>query len=137
MILKRFQHTVQNESALDALLCNVKRVSACCITTRYAIIGNTDDVEGRGLSIVRALVEGSSEAHKAAAHAGPMGSRGGVDSIKTFYIEIEVNGKQHTIAVPIKDIFVSDTLEDENERLKKNALAKLTDDEKRVLGLLK
>lgn len=66
-----------------------------------------------------------------------MGSRGGVEQIETLYIDIEVNGKRHALAASIKDIFVSDTLEDENERLKQSALSKLTDAEKRVLGLLK
>ncbi len=137
MILKKINIKNSSDMRLHQLLTADREGVSAYVSTHYAIVGNTDDVEGRGASFVRALAEESSEAHKAAAHAGPMGSRGDVYPINTLDVVIEMGAKKHVISVPLKDVYVSASIEDDSEALKKNALAKLTDDEKRVLGLLK
>jgi hypothetical protein len=105
------------------------------IFASYAIVGNTDDVEGRGAPVIRALSYEVGDARKAATHAGPMGSAAEVRGCETFSVRFVVRGKPYLVIVPLKEIFVSESLEHDPNSLKKQALAKLTPEEKRALGL--
>lgn len=99
------------------------------------VVGNTDEVEGRGQPVVRALVQGSIGFIEWKAKGyGPMGSSGNLRGASGSVVLI---GERKYLLGP--EIFQEGlaTEEERNSRIREAGLSKLTSEEKRALGLTK
>lgn len=95
----------------------------------YEATTNTDTIEGRGVEMVIGRFTNPGQAAKAAKGMGPMGTDGGVQAREVYVMFeawLEGDGKKYA------DRHEALSSED---RVRNGALAKLTAEERRVLGL--
>jgi hypothetical protein len=121
-------------TAIRNILINHESYTSAVRYTRvHTVVGNEDSMEGRGRPLVLGLSCNQREADAMAKNAGPMGGRADVRFDDAIHISLLVEGVlAHELAVPFDRLFVSESLQ---EDVRARALAKLTEEEKFVLGL--
>jgi len=96
----------------------------------YSVIGNTDTTEGRGRSYTMGIAETEKSAKTFAKGKGVMGSDAPVHN--TNHLRVRFDEDNDMYAERLTDVITSVECE---KREKEEALAKLTDKEKELLGL--
>jgi hypothetical protein len=97
------------------------------VVTLFAVVGNTDDVEGRGAPIDKGYHLTKDDAVIGASGAGPSGSNGQIEQRLALKIY-----KNSYVLLPEKPFSIS-FLPKQIKELKKSGLSKLSAAEKRVL----
>ncbi|MDO8579528.1 MAG: hypothetical protein Q7R72_01500 [bacterium] len=97
------------------------------IVSLSAVVGNTDDVEGRGVPIDKSYHLSRGDAVVGASSAGPSGSNGEIQPRLALKIS-----KDSYILLPEKAFGIS-LLPEETEKLRRSGLSKLSAAEKQVL----
>lgn len=103
------------------------RVSGVVVTL-FAVVGNTDDVEGRGAPIDKSYHLTKGDAVIGASGAGPSGSDGEIQARIALRVDTDTY-----ILLPEKPVGIS-LLPEQTEKLRRSGLAKLSPAEKKVLS---